>query len=279
MILSPVAELDVAILPLRGADDPSLCGSGRVESIGVQRRILNMDNARIEKIDGLAAVASAVRLRMRSSFNSEKTRSPLNDEGSTFSVLNASDRVVGGWSGSAILDADGTFLGMVTDADKDEPTAGLAVAATTIRYLLDNTRATVAKPSAGSIRQPAIRVLAGTTGAAGDQDELFNPSGPGWQVIPSSGKVVFTLLFPSATHLRGISFQNAGTENTITGVELASPDVNSENAWLSLNYCPVSNQRGTVGCNSIGTSINLLRVTLTFKQNTPLQLYGLTILP
>ena len=280
IILSPVNDLDVAVLPLRGADNPSLCGPSRVENIGIQRRILNMGNARIERIEDLATVASPVRLRMRSSFDDRFPRSSRNEEGSTFTVLNANDRVVGGWSGSAVLDEDDTFLGMITDADKfGEPNAGLAVAATTIRYLLDYSRGTAVRTPSSSLRQPAIRVLAGTTGATGNQDLLFSPTRPGWQVTPINRKVVFTLLFQSTTHFHGITLQPAGASNTVTSVELASPDESSENAWLSLNYCPVDNTQGAVTCTSIGTSVRLLRVTLTFKQTDPIQLYGLTIFP
>jgi hypothetical protein len=280
IILSPRDKLDVAVLPLRGADDPSLCGTGRVSSIGIQHRILSMDDAHIEMMEDLATVSSAVRLRWRSAFDEKLSRSPLNEEGTTFSVLSATDRIVGGWSGSAVIDQDGTLLGMITDADTTEQNAGLAVAATALRYLLDNVKVPVSRTPTASVFRPAVRVLAGISlDLAHDQDQVFNSSGSGWEVTPANGKVAWTLLFPVNTHLHGISFRAAETSNTIEGVELASPDENSENAWLSLNYCPLASLRGAIHCSTVGTTLRLIRVTLKLRQNTPLKISGLVIEP
>jgi hypothetical protein len=274
-ILSPVLELDAALLPLRGADDPALCGSGRVSDIGIQRRIASMPEAHLEMIDGLAKVSASAHLRMRSTYDPEKPRSPLNEEGSTFTVMTVLDPIKGGWSGAALLDADGTFLGMITDADKYEEKAGLAVSASTLRYLIDNAKGSAAPAASGTAPQPAVRVLAGTSpDPAHNQNALFSSSG--WTAAPVGNRISFTLLFPKATHFSGIHVNAEGSGNSVEGIELASP---ADASWLSLNYCTTPNATGTIRCTSVNTTLQLVRVTLKLSTASPMKLSGLTLQP
>jgi hypothetical protein len=148
------SDPDIAVLPVIGANDPAVCGDGRLSGIGIARRIKETTSARIETTDGSGVVRVPVHWRAAAQDA---------EGGSIFTVTpaNSDDRIVKGWSGSVVLDKDG-LLGIVYEVDAAHNEA-YAVRADRIRELLD-----AARPQTGSTAQSTLAAapvvsLVGTT--------------------------------------------------------------------------------------------------------------------
>jgi len=264
------SEPDLAVLPVIGANDPAVCGDGRLSAIGIARRIKETTSARIETTDGSGVVRVPVRWRAAAQDA---------DGGSIFTVTpaNADDRIVKGWSGSVVLDNDG-LLGIVFEVDPASNEA-YAVRADRIRELVDAARPQARTATQNMLTAAPVVSLAGTTpDPSHGPNDIYRAGDAAWNVVPAQGKISFLVTFTSSIHLRGVALTYASEQNVVVGVEVAASAAPGSQDWTSLNYCPIAAGDRSIRCNVVTSTVSRVRVTLKTNSDNALMLSGLSIL-
>lgn len=148
-------QRDVAVLVIRGANDPKICGVSRLQRVeNLASRIATLSDLILQTTEGSngnddgqkpePGAIIKVPVRVRQALMDT-------DQGSQFIVqpTNSKDRVVDGWSGSVIEDQEGP-VGMLIKA------TGLAVRMDVIRQLIDASTGTRKPIGPGHTLPPAI---------------------------------------------------------------------------------------------------------------------------
>ena len=262
-------QLDVAILTVNGANDPSTCGTGRLSDIGVARRVAGLAGATLETTGEGEVVRVPVRVRAARMDQ---------DRGSKFSVQPtiSADRVVKGWSGSMVVDDEGA-LGMVVQVD-DERNEAIAVRADVIRRLIDSAAASprrVANQPSRTV-SPIILTAGSTTDLNSTSERIFAGIGLGWNVIPKDHRIVFVVVLESPIRLQRVRLRLTSKVNAVEGMDIAVSEVADGAGWESLKYCRADGGTGTVNCSVLGSTVRNVRITLKTATDGPVALSNLS---
>ena len=189
---------DIAVLPVIGANDPAICGDGRLSAIGVARRVNETSGVRIETTADRETETIRVPVRWRAAVKDSHG-------GSVFSVqpTDAKDIIKKGWSGSVVLDDDG-LLGIVIEVDEANNEA-YAVRADIIRGLIDAARPNSTAPkNTTSAGAPVVQLAGSTPDPNHGPNDIYRASDSGWKVLPDNNRIVFMVTFEKPIHLRGV---------------------------------------------------------------------------
>jgi hypothetical protein len=264
------ADPDIAVLPVIGANDPAVCGDGRLSGIGIARRIKETTSARIETTDGSGVVRVPVHWRAAA----QDTQG-----GSIFTVTpaNAEDRIVKGWSGSVVLDKDG-LLGIVYEVDAAQNEA-YAVRADRIRELLDAARPSAAAAvKAASLEVPIVQLAGSTPDPAHGPNDIYKSGDAAWKGVPSQGRISFMVVFDKPIHFKGVALSFSAEGNTPSGMDVAVSAAVDGNNWASLNYCSIAKGVTSIRCAVVTSTVSKVRVTLKTGDDRAMTLSGLSIL-
>lgn len=259
---------DIAVLPVPSANDPSSCGAGRLSTIGVERRVADMTGGEIVTTGQSEVVAVPV-TRRASAMDA--------GGGELFTVRPTlqADRVVKGWSGSIVRDADGP-LGVVFEVDPDHNEA-YAVRVDVVRGLIAAASARTTPSHVGAVvSRPAIAVLAGTTiDPANGPEQGLADSGSAWRVVPIRHAVVFTASFATPVEIREVSVGNPTTSaNRIEAIGISTQAAAGMDDWTDANYCRA--QGGApLTCRFLARTVLRLRVFVKTTNDDPIALAGL----
>jgi hypothetical protein len=267
-------QLDVALLTVNGANDPSICGAGRLSGIGVARRTANMTGAILETTG--ESEIDRVPVHGRASLIDKDQSS----SGSLFSVQPtiAKDVVVKGWSGSIVVDDDGP-LGMVVQVNFERNEA-LAIRVDVIRQMIDSSRAAPRLAASQSSRAlPPVILTAGTAlDVNTTSSQIFGNDGRGWNVVPKDHRIVFVVAFETAIRLQRVTLSFASTANSVEGMDVATVSQAADGGGAeSLKYCRADGTARMVTCSVLGSTARNVRLSLKTATNDPVALSGLTI--
>jgi hypothetical protein len=264
------ADFDVAVLPVPSADDPAVCGTGRLSAVGAARRAAEMTGAEIVTT-GQSEIVSIPVARRASAMDAAG--------GGTFSVRPSlpGDLISKGWSGSVVRDADGP-IGIVIEVSGDQ-TEARAVRVDVIRRLMAAAApAHRADPSAPSGPPPAMASLAGDTldPASGPQQSLAG-SGAAWVVRPSHRVAVLTATFALP---RQISVVALGTgnlpPNAVTSLDVDTRAAPSEADWTDAIYCQ-AREGAALKCRFLARTVRVVRLVIRTASDAPISIVGLDI--
>jgi hypothetical protein len=264
------SDPDIAVLPVIGADDPAVCGDGRLSAIGIARRLKETTSARIETTDGSGVVRVPVRWRAASQDAAG---------GSIFTVApaNAEDRIVKGWSGSVVLDKDG-LLGIIYEVDAARNEA-YAVRADQIRELLDAARPQTRTAVRSTLLAAPVVSLAGATpDPSHGPNDIYHSGDAAWKVVPTQGRISFLVTFSAPIHLQGVALTYASEQNAPRGMDVAVSAAPDSEDWTSLNYCPIAAEVGSIRCDVVTSTVSKVRVTLKTNSDDALMLSALSII-
>ena len=274
-ILSDRNERDVAVLLIRGADDPKICGVSRLHRVeNLATRIATLSDLVLETTEGSngndegqkpepgAIVKVPVRVRQALMDT---------DQGSQFIVqpTNTKDRVVDGWSGSVIEDQEGP-VGMLIKA------TGLAVRMDVIRQLIDASTGTRKPISPGHTLPPAILTVGSMADAASTTASLFAVDGPGWNILPKGSSIVLVIVPETAIRLQRIRLSYKSASNSVVGLYIAVGS-GGDSGWEALQSCPADGASGTIVCPILPASVTQIQLTLKTSGSGPVSLSGLSI--
>lgn len=261
---------DVAVLPVIGANDPAVCGDGRLSAIGVARRVKETATARLETTEGTGFFRVPVRWRAGAMDAGA---------GSIFAVepANSSDHIKKGWSGSVVLDDDG-LLGIVFAVD-DKSNEAYAVRADVIRGLLDAARPnSTAGTSATSAKAPVVQLAGSTPDPNHGPNDIYLAGGSGWKAVPGKGLISFVIVFDEPIHLKGIALDFSSAENSLVGMDVAVRAAADSDAWASLNYCSIAKEDASIRCMVVTSTVSRIRVSLKTGNDSAMVLSQLAIL-
>jgi hypothetical protein len=260
-------EPDIAVLAIPSANDPGLCGDGRLSTIGIARRVAEMSGAVIATT-GESEVLNVPVMRRASVMDA--------DGGRLFSVipLLPSDQLGKGWSGSVVRDRTGP-LGIVFEVSEDGGVAK-AVRIDVVRDLLSEASAEAPAPPPANPARPAIAVLAGTTDGPAAGPDLIDAE-MGWHVLPRRRTVVFTASFPSPTQLRQVRLAvGVGSANRIRELDVSTQDAAGAN-WIDGNYCRAPEDGAAVTCRFLVRTVTRLRLVVKLSTDDPVTLNGFAV--
>ena len=261
---------DVAVLPVIGANDPAICGDGRLSAIGVARRVKETVTARIETTEGTGSFRVPVRWR---------GGAVDAGAGSIFTVepTNPGDRITKGWSGSVVLDEDG-LLGIVFAVD-DARNEAYAVRADVIRGLIDAARpGSTPAASAASAKAPVVQLAGSTPDPNHGPIDIYLAGDSGWKAIPGKGMIAFTVAFDKPVHLKGVALDFSSAENSLVGMDVAVSAAADSEAWASLNYCSFAKGDSSIRCMVVASTVSRIRVSLKTGNDSAMVLSRLAIL-
>jgi hypothetical protein len=260
---------DIAVLPVIGANDPSVCGDGRLSAIGIARRVKETTSARIETTEGGGIVRVPVRWRAAAADSAG---------GSIFTVepSNSADRIVKGWSGSVVLDDNG-LLGIVFEVDP-ECNEAYAVRADIIRGLVDAARlSTIAVAETPSSQASVVQLLGSTPDPAHGPNDIYRSGDAAWKAVPSQGRIVFMVVFDKPIHLKGVALSFLSEENTLAGMDVSVSAAPGSDSWDSLNYCTIAKGERAIRCAVVTSTVRKVRVTLKTASDGAIVLSSLAI--
>jgi hypothetical protein len=261
---------DIAVLPVIGANDPSVCGDGRLSAIGVARRMKETTTARIETTEGSGTVRVPVRWRAAAADSAG---------GSIFTVepSNPADRIVKGWSGSVVLDDNG-LLGIVFEVDPASNEA-YAVRADAIRGLIDAARPNAARAVKAPSAEASVVQLAGSTpDPSRGPNDIYKSGDAAWKAVPSQGRISFLVVFDTPIHLKGVSLGLSYAGDAPSGMDVAVGAAPDSDNWASLNYCPIAKGDSSIRCAVVTSTVSKVRVTLKTGDDGAIVLSSLSIL-
>ena len=274
-ILSDRKERDVAVLVIRGADDPKICGVSRLRQVeNLATRIATLSELVLETTEGSngnddgqkpePGAIIKVPVRVRQALMDT-------DQGSQFIVqpTNPKDRVVDGWSGSVIEDTEGP-VGMLIKA------TGLAVRMDVIRQLIDASSGTRKPIALGHNAPPVILTVGSMADARSTTVALFAVDGPGWNVLPKGSAIILVIVPETAIRLQRIRLSYKSATNFLVGMYIAVGD-GGDNGWETLRTCPADGASGTIVCSVLPASVTHLQLTLKTSGTGPVSLSGLSI--
>jgi hypothetical protein len=264
------ADPDIAVLPVVGANDPAICGDGRLSAIGVARRVKETTTARIETTEGDGNVRVPVRWRAASA-----------DSGAGFlftvQPANSTDRIVKGWSGSVVLDDDG-LLGIVFDVDPARNEAS-AVRADRIRGLIDAARPSLLlAPTAHSANAPVVQLVGSTPDPSHGPNDIYRAGDSAWKVVPAQGRIVFLVVFGQPIHLKGVELGLSYGVDAPSGMDVAVSSAHDSVNWASLNYCHIAKGDASIRCPVVTSTVNKVRITLKTWDDSAMTLSSLSFL-
>jgi hypothetical protein len=264
------ADPDVAVLPVIGANDPAVCGDGRLSAIGIARRVKETTTARIETTEGGGIVRVPVRWRAAATDSGA---------GSIFTVepSNPADRIVKGWSGSVVVDDDG-LLGVVFEVDPERNEA-YAVRSDVIRGLVDAARPkSTAAATTDSAEAPVVQLAGSTPDPSHGPNDIYRSGDAAWKAVPSQGRISFMVVFDKPVHLKGVALGLSYAGDGPSGMEVAvSAGPDSDN-WTSLNYCSIARGDASIRCSVVTSTVSRVRVTLKTGDDSAMVLSSLSIL-
>jgi hypothetical protein len=261
---------DIAVLPVIGGNDPSVCGDGRLSAIGVARRVKETTSARIETTEQDGIVRVPVRWRAAAADSGA---------GSIFAVqpTNPADHIVKGWSGSVVLDDDG-LLGIVFEVD-DASNEAYAVRADVIRGLIDAARPNAAAArNATSAQAPVVQLAGSTPDPNHGPYDVYRTGDSGWDVVPDKGRIAFMVVFDKPFHLQGVALAFSSAGNAPTGMDVAASAAPDSENWASLNYCPIAKGDASIRCPVVTSTVSRIRVSLKTGSGGAMVLSGLTFM-
>lgn len=261
-------EPDIAVLPIPAAQEPTLCGDGRLSSIGVSRRVVNM-------ADGL----------IRTTGDSEIRDVPVSRRASVIDRNNGAlfavrpkvpgDVVRKGWSGSVVLDGQGP-LGIVFEVDP-EGNEAFAVRVDVIRGLMANAPSTSSGTAGETRPRPTFATLAGTTlDPAAGPDQLNAGPGRFWQVAPKQHTVALLLRFPTPQQIRQVRLTSDSGPNGIDAVDVSTQAGAGVEGWTSANYCRAA-AGNTTTCRFLQRTVIGVRILVKTRNNEPISLGSLAV--
>jgi hypothetical protein len=259
------ADPDIAVLTIPSANTPTSCGDGRLSEIGAERRVTAMNQAVIATT-GQSEVLEVPVARRASAMDAGR--------GEVFTVRPslASDRLMKGWSGSVVRDAEGP-IGIVFAVDPDTNEA-YAVRVDVIRKLMAATRSAPSATKGAEMPRLAIGVLAGTTDDPTDGPDLVQ--GSGWHVTPMKKTVVFVVTFPQPTPIRSVALAAIGSPvNHIEGLGIAT-QAEGADRWVDTAFCRSPTSGGdAIKCLLSQRTVLRLRLVVMMASNTPIVLHNL----
>jgi hypothetical protein len=213
-----------------------------------------------------------VRLSGRVAGDDKPDGTALTEEGSRFSVQAIGARVVGGWSGSAVVD-DGGLLGLVTSQDGDEET--LVVRADVIRALVDkaNARPGAASHLSGQRLEGTVFVSKGSTpDLASGQNRILASDGAGWSVVPDNHRIVFDVVLRQPASVTAVSMYFSSTGNAVQGMDVSVSLAPTGQDWTSLHYCSFQKTTGPISCSVVKVAVTCIRISMTTTANDPVSI-------
>jgi hypothetical protein len=260
---------DIAVLPVIGANDPSVCGDGRLSANGVARRVKETTTARVETTEEGGVIRVPVRWRSAAADSGA---------GSIFTVepSNPADRIVKGWSGSVVLDDDG-LLGIVFEVDPVRNEA-FAVRADLIRGLVDAARPnTTTVAQAAPIEAPVVQLAGSTPDPSHGPNDIYRTGDSAWKAVPSQGRISFMVVFDKPIHLNAVALSFSSEENAPSGMDVAVSAAPDSDNWASLNYCPIAKGDTSIRCVVVTSTVRKIRVTLKTDDDSAMTLSSLSI--
>ncbi len=280
VILSPQnGGLDVAIFSVPALDDPALCKSGGVSADGVQDRILHTNEVSVLSTNSTGMfVTAAGRFNQRSMVSS--TAEFRTSVGALATVeLTGIDTFHGTWSGSAVVDSTGLYLGMLTKQTPLETgKEGAMVPANLIRNLLNSRpaakRAGVAGP-AGAI--PVALITGKPADLTRGPNGLFLKERSGWGLEPVNNRISLLLSLPRPTRIQTIAMHFAGPATLVQGIGIEVND-RPDGDWTSLRYCSLDGRtEGDLRCSVSPVTTRFVRLTLKASGSSAVGLSGLEL--
>lgn len=215
-------DYDVAVLPVIAGNPAQVCNDGRLSTIGIERRLRTASRLVID-------TTGRTDIRHVPANLGAANRDLAGGEFFLVRLDGVTEEASEGWSGSAVLDADGP-IGLVQRLAPDSRRDLIALRMDIVRRLMQAAPpAVTAAPSA----KPIVDLTKGSTVVSpvrGGGQALLDGTGI-WRIRPSAGRIDFSLTFAKPVDLRGAvltfgaqsakSVKGAGLE---TVGDLAYPD-------------------------------------------------------
>lgn len=262
---------DIAVLPVLGANDPSVCGipgRSRLTVAGIAERARVLHDGAIETTGRGETIRVPV-----TSFTARADAG----RGELFAVrpANPSDQVAKGWSGSPVTDDKG-LVGVVVEAEEGSTNA-LAVRADVIAKLVREAKSgrlelskvarPVSFPEKTSQPQYAVMVLAGETiNPEHGPDAVVRPKSRGWLVRPKNGVTTLVLHSEknrsfSSVHL-SVSPESA---SRMIGLEISvGLSSHAEENFQEIRYC-ANSSAAEMTCRFLEQDRSSVRLSIYWK--------------
>jgi hypothetical protein len=263
---------DIAVLQVKGANNPLLCGDGRVSAIGIARRIKTAPVVRIETTGNSEIIRVPVQWRA--------VRADLN-EGAVFSVqpTNSNDHIKRGWSGSAVLDDEG-LLGILVEVS-EEYNEAIAVRTDLIRGLID-AAPPISRIGSNIKNTDSVSIIVqvgATLDLQSGADQVIRNDGTGWKVAPVQKRIVMVMVYENPIRLHGVAMSFASATNFVEGMEVSSSTSMTDRQWTSLNYCRIPQGLHSVTCPFIDSTARLLKISFATSTDEPIVISGIKTVP
>lgn len=281
-ILSP--ELDVALMEMRGALADGGCTMSRLGDDHIGARLTSAREAFLETT--IEGEFRTIRVERRASTQDDQGGKLV-----VYAPVWPGDRIVQGMSGSAILDADGVPLALVTET---VPHANLARAVRfdVVKALVrsaaapaQNPRGAPANPAAATWR-PQIAGLTVEAGKIGDAnaglDQLIGEGQAARRSVlkPDRGTVVLVLRLGVSTQITevGVSVADEAV-GVLHGMHVATiaGHRGRDSNWIEVRYCAASSGSADLACRFVPRTVDWIRLVLKSVPDRELALRAISV--
>jgi len=264
------ADPDIAVLLVIGANDPSICGDGRLSEIGIAPRAKETTTGRVETTEAGGVVRGPVRWRAAAADSAG---------GSIFTVepTSPADHIEKGWSGSVVLDNYG-LLGIVFEVDSERNEA-YAVRADLIRGLVDSARkGSTSAVNAAPVEALVVQLAGSTPDPNHSSNDICKSGSSACLAEHSPGRISFIISLEKLIYLKGVELGLSYLGDAPSGMDVAVIAAPGSENWTCLNYCPIAKVDTSIHCAVVTSAVRRIRPKLKTGSDSTLALPSNSIL-
>ena len=278
------AELDVALLDVRGALADGGCTASRLGDDNIGARLISQREAFLETT--IEGEFRTIRVERRAS-----TRDDQGGRIVAYSPVRAGDRIAQGMSGSIVVDTDGAPLALVTEV-MPEANMAIGVRFDVVKAFVRSPAAGPQNPSGAPVRGPSAvgpqRRIAGLTveaGRVGDFDagrsQPIHEGQTGRMVLkPDRGTVVLVLRLAALTQITEVNVSVAGNAiGVLQGIDVATiaGDRDRDSNWIGVRYCAATAGSADLACRFAPRTVDWIRLVFKAAPSRDLVLEAISV--